>query len=510
MGPYDLTVQLDLPGRRPPAVFHIPCRVFDADPFDLRIAVICHHFVQVNGEIPENILHGILIAGTQHRVVNAHDIGQFRNDVHIALAFTQRLYHRVGIHDHGTRIPLELTAFQRCAAGQHDVRPLGAVGHEQVNIHEEIEFLERLKDFLIFRKHPVVHAVGVQGLDGVFILVQDVLGQVVGLHVPSQFIPQRVHIGSDGFVRVLRVGFKHEVSFMRLISGGPLGKGPLTRVLPARRPDIAGNRQQGHDAAVVLHAVVMVRQRGGAFRDGHGFRVPDHLHRFPDILFRHPGQFLTLLQGVFLNTLGVLLEPVDVLFNILSVNPAVSNQLIGHGQGQGPVRAQPRPQVQVGKPCRSRGNARVHHDIFEAGQLLELFDPLGQPVHRVVAVGRPADEQLGHDAHAHFHAGRTLPGHQPRREAGRVFRTVTLRAEGMRKPGQHAPVPLVVSGIEGYLVGPICRLDAVELCRDLGIGLFPGDPLELPLAPLTNAAQRVEQPVLTVQVFPVGQPFRAQ
>ena len=67
-----------------------------------------------------------------------------------------------------------------------------------------------------------------------------------------------------------------------------------------------------------------------------------------------------------------------------------------------------------------------------------------------------------------------------------------------RSPRQHAPVPLVVSGIEGDLVGAVFGLDAVEPCGNLGICLIPGDPLELPFAPLAGPPQRIQQPVRPV------------
>ena len=178
---------------------------------------------------------------------------------------------------------------------------------------------------------------------------------------------------------------------------------------------------------------------------------------------------------------------------------------MGNAQCQRPVRAQMRPEMQISQPLGSRGNAGIHdHDLHAA-----LF-PVGNFIadNRIAgeeAVLAPADHQFGiRQVHAHGSAGRDLPGHGARGEAGAGFGPVVLGAEDPGEPPQHEAVIFLVAGIEGSLVSAVIPPYLQELFTDQVQGFIPGDRFELSLTALTDPLQRGQDTVLAVDELPVA------
>ena len=129
----------------------------------------------------------------------------------------------------------------------------------------------------------------------------------------------------------------------------------------------------------------------------------------------------------------------------------------------------------------------------------------------MIGIEGPAEK---HAAVLHVRPGRParghLPGHKARGKAGAGFRGVILRSEGKRQPMQPGPEPLGVAPEEQHAVRAVLPPDRQQPVRDLPVGFLPGDLLKFPLAASAHPLQRRQNPVLPVDILPVGQPLGAE
>ncbi len=285
------------------------------------------------------------------------------------------------------------------------------------------------------------------------------------------------------------------------VAGGQLAPLPV---------EIPRQRQQGRDGPVVLQAVLVVGDGGAGLVGGDGSGVPDHLTGFEHLGVGHPGEPLHVVFAEARGIGGVRLEAVDVVPDEVPVDPAVLDEDIAHAQRQRPVGARPGPQVQVGQLFHRGGDPGVDDDELGARRLGPLGG-LGVEIAGIVPLEGPAQVQIavGHVRPGQL-ARRHLPGHPARRHAGGGLGAVVEGAEGVGEPPQPGAVPLVVAAEEGHRVRPVLLPDGQQLPGDLAVCLVPGDGLEPALSPLPHPAQGGEDPVLPVDVAPVGQPLGAK
>ena len=114
----------------------------------------------------------------------------------------------------------------------------------------------------------------------------------------------------------------------------------------------------------------------------------------------------------------------------------------------------------------------------------------------------------------HIRSGRParghLPGHEARGETGAGLRGVILRSERKCQPMQPGTEPLGVAPEKQHAVRAVPGPDRQQAVRNLPIGFLPGDLLKFPLAATAHPLQGCQNPVLPVDILPVGQPFGAE
>jgi hypothetical protein len=175
--------------------------------------------------------------------------------------------------------------------------------------------------------------------------------------------------------------------------------------LAAGAVKVAGDGQQGHHCPVVLKAVAVVAE------GGRGLVAAD-----PGVLVDEPGGGLHLLIGNAGKGLdvplvearrvgGVLLEAVDVFFDVGPVDPSPLDEDVGDGQGQGAVGAGAGLEEEVGQLFAGGGAPGIHDEELES-PLLQLHGPLGPHVGGVEGVKGPAQEEV---ASLHVRAALPLP-----------------------------------------------------------------------------------------------------
>ncbi len=224
----------------------------------------------------------------------------------------------------------------------------------------------------------------------------------------------------------------------------------------------------------------------------------------------HAGDGLDVVPVELADVFGVLLKAVDILADIGHVDPALCDQHVGDGVGQGAVGACPGLEEQVRQLFAGRGPPGVHDQELQP-LLLQLHGLFCPHIGRVEGVEGPAQEQV---AVGHVRVGlvprRQLPGHKGRRVAGAGLAAVVGAAEGVGKPPEHLPVPLGVARVEGHALRPVLLLGPVQPPADLLVGLIPADGLKLPRSTGGRPPEGRHDPVLPVDVLPVGQALGAQ
>lgn len=81
-------------------------------------------------------------------------------------------------------------------------------------------------------------------LHRVFVLAQDIVGEIVGLHIMPQIVPQREPLGAHCLGGVMGIAFLHEVLLPGLKAAVPLHIGMRTGELTAGAVHIAGDHQR--------------------------------------------------------------------------------------------------------------------------------------------------------------------------------------------------------------------------------------------------------------------------
>ena len=407
--------------------------------------------IHVHRRFPEHMAHTGLGPGTEQLVVQIQPLCQLHDDLVIRPGLAQGGDHWLGPLAVAAAEHLELAALEAGTAGQHDVRQLGGVRQEQVDVHEEVQLLERLLQLLVGVEHPVVHPVGPHGLDGVWGALPDLPGQVAPLHLPHHLVPQGEALRPHRAGLALGVLLKGEL----VVQGGEarhgVGVGQRAGDHAAGAVIAAHEGGQGHHRPVGLHPVLVVDQGGPGLVDGQGGVVVDHPGGLPHLVGGDAGELLHPLGGESHDIVPIGLVAVDVLPDVVVVHPVVDDQLPPQAQGQGAVGARPGAQVQVAHLLRRRGDAGVDDDDLHP-LLPGPLQPGDHQVGGVIGVAAPPQKhpRPPQVRGGEVRAGGQAPGHDGGGEAGGGLGAVVHRAEGVAQPLQKGPVPLVVAGVEGH------------------------------------------------------------
>ena len=112
-------------------------------------------------------------------VVEPQLVGQSEDDVEVRTRLTQRLDDRSGVDDVLLRIAAQLAPFERRAGGEDDIGMLGAVGEEEVDVHDEVQLVDGGEEAFGVGPQPVVHAESHQSPQGI--------------RLPGGYLPGDVH-----------------------------------------------------------------------------------------------------------------------------------------------------------------------------------------------------------------------------------------------------------------------------------------------------------------------------